>query len=274
MSRLTFRRKVDVCWQKQLRDQHLSLGTPDVPHLDVGRSVVRRVSYRLAKQIILQYEWLGTMAATGHHFGIFFGDFCAGVTCIAAGGGTGSVNGHKLFRIRRNEFGTLARGACVHWSPVGTNSRLVAWTCRLLRRSTSLKLLIAYADTDAGEIGTIYQACNWVYIGKGSATRQWVSPEGRVHDQKLPYNLKLQKGGTRAGWCKALRAKGWREQESNPKYRYVYVIDKRDKSLLRLVETMRRPYPKRQLAGVVLDGSTLADQASSGGSIPTRPLRR
>lgn len=245
VSRSTFREPVSVCWQKQLRDRYIGEGTPPVSNLKVKDARVKRVSRKIAEQIILKYEWLGTMAKTGYHYGIFFGNWCAGVTCVASGAATGGVNSHKPFRIKRNELGVLARGACVHWAPSGTNSKLVSWTCRLLRSDTFCKVLIAYADTDAGEIGTIYQACNWVYIGVGSSTRQWIAPNGRVYDQKLPYDLKRSRGGTRAQWVKQLRKGGWTEQASNPKHRYVYVLDTKNRLLADRVERMRQPYPKR-----------------------------
>lgn len=80
VSRLTFREaRADVAWQKQLRDRYLAEGTPPVPHLDVKRAEVRRVSRKLATQIILKYEWLGAMAQTGYHYGIFYGSACAGI---------------------------------------------------------------------------------------------------------------------------------------------------------------------------------------------------
>src|SRR5688500_14772938 len=98
------------------------------------------------------------------------------------------------WNVDRHQFATLARGACVQCAPLGANSKLVAWTCKLLARDTKAKLLIAYSDTDAGEIGTIYQACNWVCVGKGSATTQWIAPNGRIYDQKLPYDMRRREG--------------------------------------------------------------------------------
>lgn len=258
-SRLTFRDAAgDVAWQKQLRDRYEAEGVPPVPHLDVGRAVVRPVTRKLAEQIILKYEWLGTMAATGHHYGIFFGNYCAGVCCYAAGGGTGGVNSHMEWGIERNEFVTLARGANTHWSPKGANSKLVSMSCKLLAKKTNCKLVIAYSDTDAGEIGTIYQACNWTCVGRGSSTNQWITPEGRIYDQKLAYDLRRRDGFKypRQHYVKKLRESGWNEQSSNPKYRYVFVLDKKDKALVKLVESKRQPYPKRHTLPVNGDNLT------------------
>lgn len=246
--RSTFRNAAgDVAWQKQLRDKYKTEGAPPVPHLNVSRAIIKPVSRKLAKQIILKYEWLGTMAATGYHYGIFFGLHCAGVCCYAAGSPTGGVNSHLEWRVERHELAVLARGANTHWSPDGANSKLVAWSCKLLAKETNAKLVVAYSDTDAGEIGTIYQACNWVCVGRGASTSQWVAPNGRIYDQKLPYDLRRRDGFRypRKRYVEELRRKGWRNQASNPKWRYVFVLDKKDKRLRELVESKRVPYPKR-----------------------------
>lgn len=272
-SRLTFRDKVDVCWQKQLRDRHNADGIPPVPHLDLKRAIVRPVSRELAKQIIYKYEWLGTLPSSVNHFyGIFFGLYCAGVTCIGVGAAGANINSHMQFRIERDQFAYLTRGANVHWSPIGANSKLVSWTCRLLQRDTGAKIVIAYSDSDAGEIGTIYQACNWVYIGVGGKTRQWVAPNGRVFDQKYASNLVEKHGVTRKYWVNRLRADGWIEQDSNPKHRYVFVLDKSDRALIDRVESMRQPYPKRPTRERGEIDNAADSNQQTGGARPTRSL--
>lgn len=278
VSRSTFRDVAgDVAWQRQLRDRYLPEGVPPVPHLNVKRAVVRPVNRKLAEQIIFKYEWLGTMAKTRYHYGIFFGMYCAGVTCVAVGMSTGGVNTHLSFGLRPREMALLARGACVHWAPTGTNSRLVSLTCRYLARDTDCKLVIAYADTDAGEIGTIYQACNWIYIGRGASVKQYVAPNGRIYDQKIIYDLRRRRGVLDSvSWSeqrRALLTAGWMEQKTNPKHRYVCILDKKDRALRKVVEGMKRPYPKRDVCVRSIEGDTPGDQLGSGGSTPTRTLQ-
>lgn len=247
-SRLTFRKAAgDTAWQRQLRDSHQTEGIPPVPHLDVKRAVVRPVSYTFAKQIILKYEWLGAMSSTRYHYGIFFGDYCAGVCCAGGANCSGGTLNHEFYGVERDQLLVLARGANVHWSPPGANSKLVSWACRLLAKETHAKLIIAYSDTDAGEIGTIYQACNWIYVGKGSSTSQWIAPNGRVYDAKHPSNLRARQGDKhpRSMYVEALKREGWIEQDSNPKHRYACILDKQDQALQARLEGMRQPYPKR-----------------------------
>lgn len=245
MSRLTFRDPArDACYQKQRRDEYMAEGTPSVPHLDVGRAEIRRVSYALAKQIILKYEWLGTMTPSRHHYGLFFGPWCAGVVCYTFV--TATVYGHKEFCVTRDEFVTLSRGACVHWAPPGANSRLVSVSLRLLAEDSDCKVVVAYSDEDAGEIGTIYQACNWFYIGRGQSNYQFIAPNGRIYDNKIVYDLRERSGRLdTVTWSEqrdALLKAGWQVQMSNPKHRYAYPLTK---SMRKRLEGMAQPYPKR-----------------------------
>ena len=246
MSRLTFRDQADaICYQKQKRDQYLDEGTPPVKSLDLKSANVRSVSRDLAKQIILKYEWLGTLPPCSLYYGLFFGLYCAGVVCYILGAVGANRSAHTEFEIERDELAYLVRGANVHWSPKGANSKLVSVSLRLIGKETKSKLAIAYSDTDAGEIGTIYQASNWVYIGKTGAPGQIVAPNGRIYDIR---NVSTWAKQRRVTWVKMrddLVAAGWREQDTNPKYKYVYIIDRKDKRLVERINDMSKPYPKR-----------------------------
>lgn len=247
-----------VCWQRQVRDRYLSEGTPPVPHLDLKRSVVRSISRKLAERIILRYEWLGRMAPTSLHYGLFFGPYCAGVVCIAVGSGHSGTNTHKFFGVPAKRLSVLARGACVHWAPTGANSRLVSVVCRLCRRDSLASLIVAYADTQAGEIGTIYQACNWIYVGPSQVYHQWISPGGRTYDERTASHWARRAGLNRSSVFRDhAEPRGWTLKLSNPKHRYVHVLDRSDRDLVARIESMRLPYPKR--AGR-LDGEAPVDQ--------------
>lgn len=245
---------------------HIADGDPfggDIP--DLSQAKVRPISYRLAEQVILKYEWLGTMAKTQYHYGIFFGLHLAGVTCTGVGGTAGN-NTHKPFGVERQECLTLARGACVHWAPPGTNSKLVAWTTRLLAKEKRGKVIIAYADSDAGEIGTIYQAAGWTYIGKGGWVPQYIAPNGRVYDCRLVSDLAEKSGVDWVPQRDAMLRKGWREQRSNPKGRYCLILDRKDENLRERVEAMKQPYPKRAAV------AQLVERPASGGEERVRDL--
>jgi len=131
------------------------------------------------------------------------------------------------------------------------------------------KLAIAFSDTDAGEIGTVYQATNWIYIGTGSTWNQWISPRGKIWS----FNRFTS-------WCKGNRMsttegknllinKRWKLQKTNPKHRYVFILDDSDDRLVGLVESMRKPYPKR---GAGETDNAAQSNVQTGGASPTAPL--
>lgn len=247
-SRSTFRKPAgEVAWQRQLRDRYEDEPPPPV-ELDLSAARVRPVSRSIAKSIILKYEWLGTMATTSLHYGIFFGIYCAGVTCVAVrGSGTAGINRTKTFGIEPADLCTLARGACVHWAPTGTNSKLVAWTTRLLSKARAGKLIVAYADPDAGEIGTIYQACGWDYLGTTiGAPTEIVSPQGRVINVRTVGSYAKRARMRYSKMEAALRARGWETQRSSRKGIYARILDPSDRDLVRRINSMRLPYPKRE----------------------------
>jgi hypothetical protein len=130
--------------------------------------------------------------------------------------------------------------------------------------------MIAYADSDAGEIGTIYQACNWVYIGRGGWVPQYVAPNGRVYDCRIVSDLSHKNNVSWVQMRDAMVGKGWVEQRSNPKHRYAVVLDRSDEELLARVEAMRQPYPKRaavaQRAERPASTGEMGVQVSPGGS--------
>lgn len=252
--RSTFRPKCsDIAWQKQLRDKYLEEDAPPVD-LDLKKATVRKISRRLAQQVIYQYEWLGTMAGTDTHYGIFFPglddglEYCAGVCCVGTNGaGSAGIDRHHEFGIQPGELATLARGACVHWAPVGTNSKLVSWTCKLLAKDVPhTKIILAYADPDAGEIGQIYQACNWYHVGKTKGNFQMISPEGRIMDRKCVGDYAKKMGvDYRTARLRMLEV-GWTQQPVSRKCKYAQIIDKSDKALKAHIEAMSLPYPKRK----------------------------
>lgn len=271
-ARLTFRDKAKGrAWQKALRDEYMHEGAPDVD-LSLSSARVRKVSRAMATKLILKYEWLGTMGTSGLHYGLFFGQYCAGVCCICTGGsGTAGNKVHTQFGIERVDLLTLVRGACVHWAPNGSNSKLVSWATKLAGKDTSAKLINAYSDSEAGEIGTIYQACGWAFIGYSKQLRdaQVISPEGRIYDRRNISSWAKASGVSWKRMERGLLKNGWKYQEANPKGRYVKQIGK-DKALTARIESMRKPYPKR-VQSIGNDASGY--QPEEGGAIPTCALQ-
>jgi hypothetical protein len=240
-----------IAHQRLVRDAQQD-GHP-VPK-DFSQAEVREIGYAEAKQVILKYEWLGTMGSTRRCFGLFFDRELAGVECFGATAGTGVpyLCGPK----HADRVMTLCRGACVHWAHEHSASYLIPRACKLLA-AEGKNIFVAYSDVDAGEIGTVYQACNWFYCGmtnpKGSL---FVSPSGVERDERIVSGYaRFRKTGadtffrkfTRAEMREKMIAAGYMFKTRKPKHRYVGIYGE---SNLReeLVDALRwnvLPYPKR-----------------------------
>lgn len=288
--RETFRDTMsDVAWQKHVRDAAIDRYAgrewwADVD-LSLKRAVVRPTTRTVAEKIILEYEWLGTLPfGCKRYYGIFFdGWACGGVVCFADGGA--NLYAHKEFGIAPTELSYLARGACTHWTPTGTGSKLIAHALRL-EAQLGAQVALAYSDTDAGEIGTLYQATNWLCLGRGGSTYQFIHPQtDRVYDMKIVHDMRVRAGiQDTVSWSQMrdyLVEQGWRVQLSNPKYRYAYILASGEEraSIQARIRGNFTPYPKRSSAqadtarGISIDSDAPhLPVGNEGGASPTVTL--
>ena len=212
--------------------------------MSVKKALVKKIDFDTAKEIILKYEWLGTMASTSTHYGIFFDGHIAGAVCF---GNNVAANAYinKFFGVRKSELYLLARGACVSWAPKNTNSRLIGQSLRLLAEDDECaKIVIAYADPSAGEVGIVYQATNWIYLGKSRSRTCVVAADGKIlHSRKFS-----QIGGVRAMKeyvATNVGSKIWHEKDQPKKGRYAFILRDDDHAVYNKVSKFILPYPKR-----------------------------
>ncbi len=215
--------------------------------LDIKKAVVKKVPKETAKKIILEYEWLGTMSTTSHHYGIYFDNVCGGVVCYG-NNCTANFNVPTEFGLTIKEVWTLARGACVHWTPKGSASKLIAQSLKLFKEDVpEAQVVIAYSDTNAGEIGTVYQATNWFYIGmSGRTTVNYFNRQlGRKFDERQLHEFKKQWNCTRKEVKEKLLAAGWEIEKKAIKHRYIFIIGNKKEKRVILRKVKIFAYPKR-----------------------------
>ena len=158
------------CHQAIIREEKLK-----APHFDnlfgewwknhdlrLSDSRVRLINYDTARRIVEEYEWLGHMPAVVLFcYGIFFDGNCGGVAVYspeyAENLGVWDKYGFT------GKIVLLARGACTHWSPPNTASRLIRQSIRML--PAQYEIVTATVDPMAGEVGTIYQSCGFTFVG-------------------------------------------------------------------------------------------------------------
>jgi len=255
---------VGKAYQRVIRERkdEEERNSPDEPiwhgiNRDISNAVVKPIERSLAKEIVEKYEWLGCMPAICmYYFGIFYDDVCAGVTVF---GKEYSENlGHWDKYHYTGRMLLLARGVCVNWAHEHSGSKLIMESIKQL--PPEYDVITATIDQAAGEVGTIYQACNFVYTGsmrESNPNIKNVKPKNRfgvrIACDKFP-NGKIY--GSRSMRAKVGSQKkedilaAYPDAEFVPQYnkhRYFYYRGSKSnkKFLKKQVAHMIKSYPKR-----------------------------
>ena len=106
-----------IAHQKIIRDAHAQEHDPFLKHKrqlasTFTRATVREISHAEAKTIILNYEWLGNMGCTDFAFGLFFGEYLAGVVCFGRTAGTNVAQSNLWGTVRTHGSNFKPRSLC------------------------------------------------------------------------------------------------------------------------------------------------------------------
>lgn len=134
----------------------------------------------------------------------------------------------------------LAQGAVIELVRVALNgkqestSKALALAVRFLSRAMpTVKLIVSYADTEQDHVGTLYQACNWIYVDKVKSTPKFYYKGRWIHNRQAD-SLGLNKSELQ-------------KRQSGDKLKYLYPMNK---EIRKKVEQMSKPYPKKHAAVV------------------------
>lgn len=203
----------------------------------LSKSIVKPISIERAKPIILKYEYLGTMPGWSEYaFGQYFNNYLGGV--LVFGHTTGSdIAFSKMFP--KSKVITLQRGVNLHWTPKNSASYFIARACRWLRENTDYHIVTATADEEAGEIGTIYQALNWIYVGRLTHGHPVFVIDGKEIHPKTLYD---RHGTSSVSVIEFIYGDRLEVRERKFKHRYVHPLYKD-------FIIQGKPYPKRKKSG-------------------------
>ena len=168
------------------------------------------------------------------------------------------------FGLQNTEVAELVRVALSPGREHPT-SKCVAISLRLLRRqSPGLKLVVSYADSGQGHVGTIYQAGGWLYLG--ASEQSYIRVKGTIEHPRTLYD-RYGRQGQSIPWLRQHVDLKAERVPMAPKHKYVLPFDD---ALRRRLEEAALPYPKRERSDT---GDAPAVQAGEGGSTPTRSLQ-
>ena len=230
-------------------------------------------SYKAAKYAVEHWHYSRRMPI-GKIVKIGAWESSAFIGCILFSTGA-SAQLHKAFRVLRNEVCELVRVALAeHCAPV---TRIVAVALNKLRGvCPGLRLVVSFADPERGHVGGIYQAGNWIYVGRSSPGLYYRLPDGSLTHNRNLQGPKVFGGspakGIQAQWTAALRADlasgKIKRVVTAPKYKYLMPLDP---EMRKQIEPLAKPYPKKCAGSIENDAATA--QVAEGGVIPTPALQ-
>lgn len=208
-------------------------------------------SFQAIKYSCMNYHYSKTVP-TGKLVGIGVWEDDKFIGCVVFGRGVGNAqierygipltSGAELVRIALKE----------HKTPV---TRIVSIAIKELKKhSPGIRILVSYADSRQGHLGTIYQAGNWVYTGKAKTTPDYLYKGKYYHVRSM--NRMIKNGKFDRSFVNSLP-----QRSGGERLRYLYPLDD---DMRQLVEGLRQPYVKRD------EHESNADsfQESENGAVP------
>lgn len=226
-------------------------------------------SYKAAKHAVLSWHYSKRMPI-GKLVKIGVWEYEKYIGCVIFGFGA-SPQLHKKYNLNRTEVCELLRVALnSHKTEV---SKILKISISYLKKHCpKTKLIISFADPEHGHIGKIYQANNWVYVGRSTPGKYYKTKGGvLVHNRDFQgprgFVHSTDREVLQAAYTKRRRAliknKDIIPTTTLPKYKYLYPLDKTTR---RKTIQHSQIYPKR-----------LPVEANpprvDGGATPTQPLQ-
>jgi hypothetical protein len=184
MDYTTYATENDVCWQYKVKQSTVledyskyGLSPGDISVKDLRFKYIPNTSKKVkdVKNFIERYEWLGKMPVwVTHRFGAYFNDLLVCSVVMA----TPNSFSNMLGKENKNREKLISRGASISFAPKNVASWTIMNSIRWMAKNTDFVFFTAYSDPMANELGTVYQACNFIYLGNTyGGSKVFVHPE-------------------------------------------------------------------------------------------------
>lgn len=209
------------------------------------RLKVEQVAVKEVRRSIVMGHYSGVMPdAVQECFGAYADGILVGAAAYGPGGnsktlgaiipGFDNSTGRELVRVWAHES-----------APGNTVSRMVGASLKMLPKSVGL--VVTFADSGQGHVGTIYQALNFFYLGMSSKGVRYIDRDGvevtsrlaniyRMRNPERFGSMSLQEVRTELGWIPVV---------SHPKHRYAIGVGVAKRKVNRRLAEMSVPYPRK-----------------------------
>lgn len=126
-------------------------------------------------------------------FGLFYQENLIGAMIY---GPLGMANTWKKYADSEDQVVELRRLCCIDDTPRNTESYFIGKTLRWLKKNTSYKVVVSYADTFHNHQGTIYKASNFEHHGM-TAKGRVIDYNGKTYHDKCIRTYHIDKYGNK-----------------------------------------------------------------------------
>jgi hypothetical protein len=277
----------DHCWQYDIRQNRLNEDLKESGITEEEMNVIRTSDFEFEfvdkeekdkcneiVKFIEKHEWLGKMPnRPTHRFTARYKGHLGGVVILTTPNAFSKIVGDDTPKLEK----LIARGACISWSPKNLGSWIVMKTINWMVQNTEFRVFTAYSDPEAKELGSIYQACSFKYLGQASgAGKQYLDPNnekiGWFNDRHFRHKSMYKKYAEKLGienWQQYMKkySPDWEKippeivtaikeeikkyrstckvRETKPKHKYVFIKGKdkpETRKLLKLFEENCKTY--------------------------------
>ena len=185
--------------------------------INVRALQVEPVPASAVAKLVIQNHYLHSMPLAASAYGVYVNQTLHGAIVFSAG----ARHSHRVLTACDPKYvATLARFWLSDDCPKNSESRVLGYVLRYLRRQGRWKLLVSHADPNVGHHGTIYRASGWRYLGQG-APCSTIEVDGKsLHPRSM-----FARFGTTA--IRTLRGNGIvaTRRYLPGKHRYIYLLD-------------------------------------------------
>jgi hypothetical protein len=217
---------------------------------------VRVIQSKEAYYLLLNVHYAKRIPSISYAYGLFRDGRMVGVVTYGTpsssplrNGIAGKENASKVLELNR---------LCLEDNIQNEASILVGRSLKLLPKP---RIIVSYADTAQGHLGTVYQACNFTYTGLSAKRTDWkLKGMEHLHGATI---ADMSRGQTnRAQWMRDKFGDDFYLLERSRKHRYLYITgnkyERRD--LTSQILYKQEPFPKPDGSKTVKDMNDKYDQ--------------
>ena len=206
--------------------------------------IVRAIASNQTHDWLMRVHYAHRLPSISYAFGLFDGAELCGIVTYGTpssaplrSGICGDEYSPHVLELNR---------LCIASTQKNAASILVGRSLTLLPRPS---VVVSYADTEAGHVGYVYQACNFIYTGLSAKRTDWkIRGMEHLHGQTVADMSRdeCEDGQSRADYMRAKYGDDFYLLDRPRKHRYVYMVgSKRQKrDMMAALKYPQEPYPK------------------------------